>query len=103
MHAKKCAFACKSTEDSPLEVVMPKESSWYQYYVANFLMYDVDSPMEKKFCLRFRIPFPSYLELVEQVKADGRFNQWCGLKKFKQTTSPIELLVVGSLRYLSFG
>jgi hypothetical protein len=37
-------------------------------------MYEVDSPMAKKFGLRFWIPFPSYLELVEQIKADDRFD-----------------------------
>jgi hypothetical protein len=72
--AKKCILACKGTEDGPLEVIMPNESSWYQYYVANFLLYDIDSPMAKKFCLRFRIPFPSYLELVAQIKEDDRFD-----------------------------
>jgi hypothetical protein len=59
--------------------------------------------MVKRFCIRFRIPFPKYLKLVEQIKADNRFNQWCGFKKFKQTTSLIELLVLGSLRYLCRG
>jgi hypothetical protein len=94
--------AHKGTEDGP-EVIMPKESLWYRYYVAIFLMYDVDSPMAKKICLRFWIPFPSYLELVEQIKADDRFDRWCGFKKFEQATSPIELLVLGFLRYLSHG
>ncbi len=57
----------------------------------------------KRFCIRFRIPFPKYLKLVKQIKADDRFDQWCGFKKFKQTTSPIELLVLGSLPYLGRG
>jgi hypothetical protein len=69
----------------------------------HFLLYDVDSPMAKKFCLRFQIPFPSYLELVELIKADDRLEQWCGFKKFKQTTSPIGLLVLGSLGYFGRG
>jgi hypothetical protein len=71
--AKKCVLAHKGTEDGPLEVIMPKELSWYQYYVVNFLLYNVDSPMAKKFCNRFRIPFPSIFELVELIKADDRF------------------------------
>jgi hypothetical protein len=66
-------------------------------------MYDVDSPMATMFHLIFRIPFPIYLEHVKQIKADGRFDQWCGFKKFQQTTSPIELLILGSLRYLGRG
>jgi hypothetical protein len=102
-HAKKCVLARKGTEDGPLEVIMPEESLRYQYYVANFLMYGVESQMAKKFCLRFRIPFPSYLELVKQIKADDRFDPWCGFKQFKKTTSLIELLVLGSLRYLGRG
>jgi hypothetical protein len=28
-HAKKCILAHKGTEDGPLELIMPKESSWY--------------------------------------------------------------------------
>ncbi len=100
---RKCILARKGTEDGPLELIMPKESSWYQYYIAIFLLYDVNSPMAKKFHLRFRIPFQSYLELFEQIKADDRFEQWCGFKKFKQTTSPIGFLVLGSLHCLGRG
>jgi hypothetical protein len=94
--AKKCIFACKGTEDGPLEVITPKESLWHQYYAVNFLLYDVDSPMVKKSHNRFWIPFPSYLEHVKLIKKDDRFVHWCGFKKFKQTTSPIDLLVLGS-------
>jgi hypothetical protein len=101
--AKTCGLACKGTEDDPLEIITPKELSWYQYHVVNFLVYDNDSPMAKKFCNRFRIPFPSFLELVELIKADDRFEQWCVFKKFKQTTSPIELSILGSLHYLGGG
>jgi hypothetical protein len=68
------------------------------------LLYDIDSPMAKKFCLRFWIPFPSYLELVEQIKTDDRLDRWCRFKEFEQTTcSPIGLLVLGSLCYLGRG
>ncbi len=63
----------------------------------------VDSPRAKKFCSRFRLPFPSYLELVELIKAYDRFERWCGFKKFNQTTSRIKLLVLGSLHYLGRG
>jgi hypothetical protein len=59
--------------------------------------------MAKKFFNRFRLPFPSYFELVELIKAGDRFQQWSCFKKFKQTTSPIELLVLGSLCYLGCG
>ncbi len=100
---KKCVLACKCTEDDPLEVITPKESSWYQYYIVNFLLYNVNSPTAKKFCNIFQLPFPSYLELIKLIKADDRFEQWCGFKKLKQTTSPIKLLVQGSLRYLGRG
>ena len=44
MRAKRCVLVCKETKDGPLEVMMPEESSWYQYYVVNYLMYDAALP-----------------------------------------------------------
>jgi hypothetical protein len=37
-HAKKGVLACKGTEDGLIEVITPKELSWYWYYVVIFLL-----------------------------------------------------------------
>jgi hypothetical protein len=47
---------------------MPKESSWYRYYVANFLLYDVDSPMAKSFVQDSGFLSPNILSLSNKLK-----------------------------------
>lgn len=71
-------------------------------YVNNSLV-STDPSMRAKFRQRFRIPYTNYLELVELCRADIRFHKWCGFKKNKKRASPIELLVLGALRYLGRG
>jgi hypothetical protein len=71
-------------------------------YVDNFLMME-DSSMRAKFRVRFRLPYPNYLDLIEWIRNDPRFSQWCKVKKNKKKSSPIQLLVLGALRYLGRG
>lgn len=59
--------------------------------------------MRAKFRVRFRLPYPNYLELIEWIRNDPRFSRWCNVKKNKKKSSPIELLVLGALRYLGRG
>jgi hypothetical protein len=80
----------------------PDQSLWYMMYVNNSLV-STDSLMSAKFRQRFRIPYTNYLELVELCRADDRFRKWCGFKKNNKRASPIELLVLGALRYLGRG
>ena len=56
--------------------------------------------MRAKFRNRFRIPYSNYLELLQWIRDDTRFACWCGAKVNNKMSSPIELLVLGSLRYL---
>jgi hypothetical protein len=56
--------------------------------------------MRTKFRVRFRIPYSNYLELLQWIRDDTRFARWCGAKVNNKMSSPIELLVLGSLRYL---
>jgi hypothetical protein len=62
-----------------------------------------DSFMRAKFRNRFRLPYANYLELLQWIRDDTRFARWCGAKVNKKMSSPIELLVLGSLRYLGRG
>jgi hypothetical protein len=59
--------------------------------------------MRAKFRVRFRIPYFNYLELLQWIRDDTRFARWCGVKCNNKISSPIELLVLGSLHYLGCG
>ena len=69
----------------------------------NFLLDEADSFMAKKFRNRFRLPYPSYKDLLHQIKSDNRFERWCGHKRNGKKLSSVELLLLGSLRYLGRG
>ena len=59
--------------------------------------------LQKAFRIHFRLPYKQYLELVQQVQSNELFDRWCGSKSNNKKVSPVELLVLGSLRYLSRG
>ena len=62
-----------------------------------------DSYLCAKFWTRFRVPYANYLELLQWIRDDTRFARWCGEKINNNMSSPIQLLVLGSLRYLGRG
>ena len=101
--APRGVLARKDTEDGPLEIIWPEDSLWYKAYVRNFLMLEPKSFMAKKFRERFRLPYPNFLQLVASVSESELFDRWCGYKPNNKQSSPIELLVLGSLRYLGRG
>jgi hypothetical protein len=49
------------------------------------------------------MPYPSYMELLDQMKSDNRLERWCGNKSNRKISSPVELLLLGLLRYLGRG
>jgi hypothetical protein len=91
--------------------VTPKLSGWWLDYIENP---EPDCPSwNKLFRQRFRLPYWSYLEILEWVSGngcDGLFDRWrteadhgfTGRKNSKKV-SPIELLLLGTLRYLGRG
>jgi hypothetical protein len=93
--APRGVLARKDTEDGPLEIILPEDSLWYKAYVSNFLMLE---PVAKKFCERFCLPYPNFLQLVASVSESELFDRWCGHKRNNKQASLIELLVLGSLR-----
>jgi hypothetical protein len=66
-HRSRCVLGRKDTEDGPLCVITPEESGWYRAYVNNFLLEEPDSFMAKKIRKRFRLPYPSYKDLLHQI------------------------------------
>jgi hypothetical protein len=99
----RCVLGRKDTEDGPLCQITPEESGWYRAYVNSFLLGEADLSMAKKFQNRFRMPYPSYMVLLDQIKSDKRFKRWCGNKSNRKKSSPIEILLLGLLRYLGRG
>jgi len=100
--APRCVYGRKDSADSELQVMKPKECQWWDMYLNNYLILE-DSSMRAKFRNRFRIPYSNYLELLQWIRDDTRFARWCGAKVNNKMSSPIELLVLGSLRYLGRG
>jgi len=102
MRMQRYIYARWDTEDGPLEIIPPQESLWYHFYVQNYYIKE-DVKLQKAFRLHFRIPYKQYLELVQLVHSNERFDRWCGSKSNNKKVSPVELLVLGSLRYLGCG
>jgi hypothetical protein len=70
--APQCVYGRKETADSELQIITPKECQWWKMYVSNFLMMEASS-MRFKFRVRFQLPYPNYLDLLEWIKNDPRF------------------------------
>jgi len=100
---RRCVLGRKDTEVGPLCVITLEESGWYCPYMNDFLLDKADSFVAKKFRNRFSLPYPSYKDLLHQIKSDNRFEPWCGHKCNRKKSSPIELLLLGLLRYLGRG
>jgi hypothetical protein len=98
---KRCVWG-RMDETGKKVLLKSQESMWYMMYVSNPLIND-DISMHAKFHKRFCIPYMNYLELVDDCTLDYRFQKWCGFKKNNWQASPIELLVLGALRYLGRG
>ena len=52
---------------------------------------------------RFRVPYEDFLDLLQQMKEDPVFNRWLRKDAVGKPATPIELLLLGSLRYLGRG
>lgn len=98
--ARKQGVQGRRTEDGELERIDPTESHWYMLYAQNP---ELDDRFHNKFRRRFRVPFQNYLELVEEAVEKEWFPRWGGSDATGRVASPIELLVLGSLRYLGRG
>jgi hypothetical protein len=99
---RRCLFA-RQEEGGPLIKIIPEQSMWYLMYVNNVLL-ATEEYLRVKFRERFRLPYEKYLDLVHDVKLHPHlFERWLGHKINNVRCSPIELLVLGTLRYLGRG
>jgi hypothetical protein len=95
-------YARRDTMDGPLEIIPPEESCWYKFYVRNFYITE-DTKLAKAFRNRFRLPYTQFLQLVEDIRSNNLFDRWCGYKSNNKKVLPVELLLLGLLRYLGRG
>jgi hypothetical protein len=86
-----------------ITTITPLMSTWYFLYVGNKLL-DDDITLQRQFRNRFRMTYQSFMDLVEMCKASDIFSVWCQRKeKNNKQSSSVELLLLGSLRYLGRG
>ena len=81
----------------------PKDTPWYLWYV---LQPDVDCfEFRKKFRRRFRCSYLSFQKHLAEVKESPLFKAWGDSAKdcIGNESSPIELLLLGVLRYIGRG
>mmetsp|Transcript_29169 Transcript_29169/g.69443 ORF Transcript_29169/g.69443 Transcript_29169/m.69443 type:complete len:210 (-) Transcript_29169:246-875(-) len=96
--AKKSVLMARRTDDGELEPILPKDTVWWAVYVNNFIADDPRS--QAKFRNRFRLPHANFCELVLDCEQNELFSRWLGKDAIGRESSPIELLILGSLRYL---
>ncbi|KAL3758310.1 hypothetical protein ACHAWU_004275 [Discostella pseudostelligera] len=99
--AKKRPILARRTETGELEEILPTQSLWYLLYVE---APNVDCMrFQHKFRRRFRMPHASFVNLVADAKAGNWFPTWMGCNCAGKKASPLELLILGALRYIGRG
>jgi hypothetical protein len=82
-------------------IITPKMSAWYQTYVVSP---EVDLPkFINRFRRRFRCSYDNFIKLTELVRNNPTFQRWLNKDAVGREPSPLELLVLGALRYLGRG
>lgn len=81
--------------------LLPTQTFWYLVYVRNPPTQDPN--FQSKFRRRFRLPHEEFPRLVNRLRASGMFSRWLGKDCVGKPSSPIQLLALGSLRYLGRG
>ena len=83
----------------------PKQSTWYRLYVSRDPG-TMTTSFLKKFRRRFRLPYQEYLNLVNNARNGNWFPAWSRdgtTDAYGQPSSPLEIMLLGALRYLGRG
>ena len=93
------SWPCRRDENGDLVALVPKESLWWSHYIENPPLQS--SRFHSKFRHRFRLDYNLFLQLLEVVKSETRlFGKWTKKDAAGRDSSPIELLLLGTLRYI---
>jgi Plant transposon protein len=84
-----------------IQEIDARSTPWYVTYVLSPMI--DDKKFEDKFRRRFRCQYGCYLNLLEMVKVDPLFHRWQRKDASGKLSSPIELCLLGTLRYLARG
>lgn len=105
--AKKRMRSCKTDklhyfdDDGVLHESDPMNSWWYlSYYKRPMLS---DKKWRSKFRLRFRMPYPQFIQLLKRLENSLQFLRWRSRDATGTQASPLPLLLLGALRYLGRG
>jgi hypothetical protein len=82
--------------------IYPHTSTWYFLYVGNELIQQ-DEFLQRQFRNRFRMKYSSFIQLVATCKRSDYFACWNQKGKNNKRPSDLELLLLGTLRYLGRG
>ena len=91
----------RRTEEGKLEAIPPTDSLWWHIYI--------DCPQHEnpkfltKFRRRFRIPYKQFLWLVDEAIKEKWFPRWMSKDAAGKDAKPLQLLILGALRYLGRG
>ena len=95
-------------ENGNVVQMTPTLSPWYQAYIQN--PQPDNNKWLRKFRLRFRVPYASFFQLVSMLKEPQYaeyFGRWTGGTPHQEAahfnSAPIELFLLGALRYLGRG
>ena len=77
-------------------------SEWYKRYVLEFRKHK-NRRHSEKFRRRFRMPYTSFSELVDTARTDNWFPSYEKCNALGQKGVPLEILILGALRYLGRG
>ena len=89
-------------ETGNLVQATPRLTSWYLSYVSN--PRKENEHWLNKFRRRFRLPYAQFLDLVADAKAHPEyFKRWMSKDAVGLESSPLELMILGALRYLGRG
>ena len=99
--SKRSSWPQKRQADGRLVPLEPYETVWWQFYIEN-------PPLNSqrfchKFRRRFRMEYKSFTTLLDMVRSDIFFVKWTKKDATGRDSSPIELLLLGALRYLGRG
>ena len=91
----------RRNEEGELEAIPPTESMWYHLYVS--CPHSGDERFEKMFRRRLRLPYQSFLEFVEDARANNWFPRSTRCDATKKDPLSLELLILGAFRYIGRG
>lgn len=93
-------FMRRDSATGQLVPFKPEDSNWYNMYVVSSPQTDAQ---HKKFRRRFRMPYQSYLNFLEDARTENWFPKTGKPDATGKPGAPLELLVLGALRFIGRG